>query len=409
MKKRYLLALILAISMFLLAGCEKVADETQIRTDLTNYYDFLDDGERIVEMEITERETEKKNNIDVIYCMVTTEDNLCSYEKKAVLTYTYDDNNGWVLDYVSVNHFSEWNITPLTGINKEEICASLSGMTVLADGEEWYISNTNIVDITIEEQDTDTENKNDTVVLTLKIDDTVQQATGRLEVTYVFDNKWKLETVSVNENFTAVTKPGMELNMTEEILIEAVEEQIFVYGVDGVRTQEISVSQNEMSDFTIVNQEISQKGTAVTYFCTCTLTKENATFGLEIEIPYYYSDGWNIAPMTISAECISIDVLGKWTGTNVYGRVVELNISEIDENGNIIGTYTDEGDQYHKGYSYNISGKIDLNTLILTLKAGDVIGEVPYEWFMAEDITAVLKVDDSAITGNADLQFTVSQ
>lgn len=409
MKKISIIVLLLALLTLLLVGCESVADVEQIQTDLESYHDFLGENEKITALEITKRETEKKNNLDVVHCRVTTEDSLRSYEKKLVLTYTYDETDKWVLDHVSINSASEWNIAPVRGVNKEEIIKSLQGMSVTAGDEVWNIKSENIASVSILSQNTDLAGKKDVVTVNLTIDDVVQEATGQLELSYIFDGKWTVDSASGNGNFIAEAKTGTELDATDETLISAFADQTFAYGVEGVKTQKITATKSEISDFSIVSQESANKGTLVTYLCSCTLTKNNAVFALEIKIPFHYSNGWNLDPASITAKCTSVQIEGNWIGTNVYGRSCELNITGIDAVGNIEGTYTDHGDSNHKSYSYHVSGQIDLNTLLITLKAGDAIEKPSYSWWKPNDITAQLKVDKATIMGNADLQFTVSQ
>lgn len=91
-----------------------------------------------------------------------------------------------------------------------------------------------------------------------------------------------------------------------------------------------------------------------------------------MEIPYHYWDEWNIEPVSVTAKCTSVEITGNWTGTNNYGYIIELNITEMDE-------------------------------------AGDVIGEKPSKYFEPDNITVRLNVDDASITGYTYLNFTVMQ
>ena len=175
------------------------------------------------------------------------------------------------------------------------------------------------------------------------------------------------------------------------------------------RKQEITINKDEVVDFTIDRQESSSKGTSQQIFCNCTLTKPNAVFTLAIEMSYLYSGTWIIQPISVTSECTSVDITGKWTGTNAYGRICELDITEMDAEGNISGTYSDQGSAYNKAYSYYVAGKINRDTLEITLDAGDMIGEKPYKWFKPDNITAKVNIDDDLISGNADLLFNLTQ
>ena len=211
--------------------------------------------------------------------------------------------------------------------------------------------------------------------------------------------------MSENESFTTETKAGLALDMTEEALFDVLSEQIIEYGIND--KQEITLNKNELSDFVIEKKESSQKGCAERYFCKGTLTKPHAVFLLEIEIPYFYNDSWELQQISVAANCISVEIAGKWIGSNAYGRSCELDITEIDTAGNIKAVYSSS---YNDGsdFSYYVSGNMDLNNLRMDLEAGDIIfGD--YWWFEPDDITAWLRADSSTIFGRANLQFSLSQ
>lgn len=416
MKKKLLIVLLLVFSLFLFVGCESTVDDTQIQTDLQSYTrsNLFDEDEEIKSLEITDRVTEKDNNLDVVYCTVTTMDANCSYEKDFVLTYTYDKNNGWVLDYVSVNDSDEWTICPLAGVAEDEISASLNGEVIYANGEVWLISKNNISSIDIDKHNTDLKGKTDTVTVTLTIDDIVEEATGALVLNYIFDEEWELESISGNDTFTAQTKSGMELNVTEEALIAVLAEETIEYGApkEGVystsQLQTISINKDEISDFVIENYESLDKGTEQRFTCSCTLTKNNAEFTIDAIISYYYisSEGWVLQPIPITAECISVNIEGEWSGTYTgapYSGTAVLTITSIEEDGTISGIYSYTPEvisKYSEHGSYEVSGKIDFTTMLVGLTAGDWI-EKPTSPLSIEkqNISARLVVEESYIEG----------
>ncbi len=416
MKKRGYILLIMLFAMLLLVGCNNVADTEQIQSDLANYSraDFLRDGEIVKGVEITKRETEKKKNLDVVSCTVTTEDEKCAYQKEMVLTYTYDDNNGWVLDYVTVNDADKWKITPLSGVTEKDITASLKGTTVTADGEKWNITKDNISGISIAEHVTDIEGKTDTVTLTLKLDDLVEEATGQLILNYVFEKKWKLDSVSGDDAFVVQVKPGLGLDAAEETLISELSGMEFEYGMRKddrfyfkSDVQTIKINENEISDFVIKDHEISSKGTRHKFTCTFSLTKNHATFDIEAILQYFYSssDGWRLQPITITPECVSVNIEGEWNGQYndaPYRGNAVLAITSIEEDGTIVGTYSYTPDvisKHSEPGSYEVSGKIDLITMQLNLTAGEWINKPVRSALIKQDIRARLVVEDSHIEG----------
>lgn len=406
MRKKCIIAGSVMLMMFALAGCgAKVADEEKIQTDLTSYKqnDFLAADEKITEIVIDKRQTDKDDKIDTVWCSVQTEDARCVYEKDFTLTYSLYDEGGWMLDDVSVNNRSEWVITPLTGISNEEISASLNGISITADNESWYVTKDNIKDISVNNQETNLKDETDVVTVSLTVDDLVEEAKGELVINYIFRNGgWVMDSMSGNENFVADMKTSAALNIDDTALVNAVNGQIFEYG-----SQEISVNKDEISDFTVKSQEPSNKGAVQQYICSCILTKPCAVFSLDITVPYYYSEGWNEQAVVINARCTSVDIVGLWSGTN-SGDYDELNITEMDEKGNISGSYAHRGSSKYNIYSYYVTGTIKLDTLGIYLEAGDVIEE-PKSSMKIQDINAYIIIEDSSIKGSGFDYFTVSK
>lgn len=410
MKKSLLLTFTFIVILMLFAGCNSVANEKQIQADLESYTqsELFAENEKIVEIKIDKRQTANEKKQESVWCTVTTEDKHYSYEKAMTLTYNYYNEGGWMLDNVSVNNHSEWVITPLTGISNEEVSASLDGISVTANDEIWNITKGNIKSISIEEQKTDLENKTDVITATLTIDDEVEEASGQLVINYRFNNEWVIDSISGNENFKAILKSGIALNVTEETLQNEISGQTSDYGIDGNAT--ITINKNEISDFKIESQESYEKGRRQIYLCSCKLIKPHAEFLLNVEIPYDYlgSDGWSIQPITINAQCTSINLEGEWKGTYRAiggGGTAVLNISAIDDNGLITGTFKytpNRVDKYSQPGSYNITGEITLATLSIHFTAGEWIDKPSeeYEWQLS-DISATLDIENSTLYGTA--------
>lgn len=400
------------IVMILLVGCgNSRMSQEELQSNLEKYLqdEYLDENDKLVEVKITDWQTEEEENRDSIRCTIVTEDEKYRYEKKAIFIYVLDNEGEWYMDDFSVEEQFNWIITPLTGVDKEQITNSLIGMTFTANNEIWNIRDDNIESVSIANQKTDLAALTDTVTVNITINDKVQRASGQAVIHYIFDNEWNnwiLDSMSEKDNFTAETKAGLALDVTEEVLLDTLSGQVIKYGINNI--QNITLNKDEISDFVIEKQESSEKGSIETYFCKGILTKPHATFTIEMEAPYWYSDGWELQPVVITAKCSSVELEGKWTGSNVYGRSCELDITEIDKNGNINAVYRDNGDRFNKGFSYYVSGSIDLNNLRVDLEAGEVIKSTGW-WFEGYNITAVLYADSSKLFGSSDLQFTLTQ
>ena len=389
-------------------------EEKNIKADLEKYdNNYLQyPGEKIISVKIDKRQTDKDDGIDTVWCTVKTEDEWRACEKSVKVTYYLNDDADWVLDEAVVNDTSEWIITPLVGVSKDDIESDLisSGINVIADNEIWSVTQASIKNITVEKQETDLEAKNDFVTVTLTLDDLVMEASGNVDIRYKFiDGFWEITAISGNEAFTSAMKPGTNIAFNETMLINELDKEKFKYGASD--SQNIEIDKSEISEFEVLGHTSSSKGILQKYLCHCKLNKPNAVFDLDIDIEYGYSEsvGWNIKPISLKSICSSVKIAGKWTGTNFYGRACELNITDIDADGNITATYSDYGASNNKAYSYYVSGKIDFTTMKISLIPGDVIGEKPYSWFDPDNITATLYVNNSIIKGRADLGFTLSQ
>lgn len=430
MKKLFytMVSVLIVTALLLLAGCNSVANEKQIKADLEAYTksDILAENEKITEVKIDKRQTENEEKQDFVWCTVTTEDEHYSYQKEMELTYNYYDEGGWILDDVSVGKRNEWVITPLTGISSEEFSDSLDGISVTADNETWDVTKDNIKSISIDEQKTDLEAKTDIVTATLTIDDEVEEAGGQLVVKYKFDGEWAIDSISGGENFTVTSKSEKALNATEETLLNEMYGQTFGYGTDDDDDiwdtndlQTITINKDEISDFKLESQESYEKGTIQKYVCSCKLTKPHAELSLNAEILYYYlgSDGWSVQSVDVTAECTSINIEGKWTGT--YGAIggggggsAVLNVSDKDSNGTISATFKyvpDSINAYAQPGSYSLTAEIDLSTLEIHFIGGDWIsnpGEKSNIWDNS-DIFATLDIESSTLYGTASDSRTI--
>ena len=420
MKKTYLVTVVTIIMMFLLTGCTSVANEKKIQSDLEAYSksDFLKDGEKIDKVVIDDRQTDKAQRRDTVWCTVTVEDSEVSCEKSVALSYGLYDKNGWMLEDVTVSDESQWRITPLKGIAKEKIVDSLNGKSFKVDGESWDITKNAVKKVSVDKQDTDLKGLTDTVTVTLTLDDAVEEAKGQLIVNYTFDDEWVVDSVSESEKFTATVKPDKALDVTEDNLIEEIMKQEITFGqttddlggvfsiVNDAASQTISLDKDEISDFVIENQETSQKGCYQTYQCGFTVTKPHAVFDFDVTVPYYYGETWDVQPLTISAQATSVDIEGEWTGTYddvPFGGSATLNISKVDEDGTVTGVYSYKPSMgSEEAGSYNVSGKIDMSTLQMYLSAGSWIEESGNDWEKM-DISAILYVDEGEIRGSGQM------
>lgn len=408
-KKLFILAIGLTIA---LTGCKSVAKEKDIQKDLelSSNSNVVDSDEQISNIKIEKRQTEKKQKKDIVWCTVTTEDADTSYEKQVKATY-YLYDKGWELEEVSVNSSEDWIRTPLKGIDEENIPMSLEEREIkVNDGDVWEI-NPNKIKIKVKKQETNLDKKTDKVTLDVVLDDDVEEAKGVLVVDYKFEKSWKLDSVKQKEDFKASVKKDRALNLTEDDLIEALSKEKITLSGENVNAfnaeQDIMVSKEEVKDFKIESQKSTERGTKQELTCSCKLEKENSTYGLSIN--YIYAAGeskkWNQVSITTEFKLESINLQGEWIG-NYDGIGTEgtatLNITAIEGN-KITALYSYTPFQigsYNEPGSYNVSGTIDRESMIMNLQAGDWVDEPDRPGSYEKcDIRAIYCIDEDKIEG----------
>lgn len=404
----------LIISMLSLSACgQKVADEEQIKQELeeNTEFQFLREGEQIEEVVIEKRQTEKEQKTDTVWCTVVTNDTEVSCRKNVILSYGLYDKTGWLLDDVEVESRDKWIMTPLKGIEESSLSDLLSGQIINIDNEEWSIAQGNLVNVKMEEQETDLEQKTDRVTISLTLDDKLERAEGKIEVLFIFNREWRFDSIISKDDFTVSMKEEYALNISEDdVMAKVIETELPV----GETKQTISVGEQEISDFKIEEQKAESKGSRQIYRCSYHINKPQVTFAMESQIVYTYQDGegWKSSVKDTTSQIVSTNIAGNWSGTYIDGfseKKAELDIIEVQEDGSVSAVYTfDEG-------SYELSGTWNQESLELWLEAGDWIVEpAKIRKFRNDkkDITGELKLEKDRLEANTKqgfIYFTVTQ
>lgn len=404
-KKKILLFAGISLAFVLMAGCSSAPKEDEIKDDLAKCADkqLLSEGEVLDSIEITDRNTDKKQKTDSILCEVTTHKGDVSYEKGVEITYYKYDKN-WELGNISVSDEDSWLMKPLKGVDAEVIADALVSERIMIDGQNWDIETGEIKNVTVDNRKSDLENNKEEISLTLTLDSGVEEAKGTLTADFEFDKNWEMVSCNPNDDFKVTPNQNKTLNLTEDDLIGLLSEQIFDYDENGIGKQEISVTKDQVSDFKIDNQKTINKGKYQEYQCSCTFSKANAVFGIEFTVESQYDSEWSSVVTSKKLQVESVDWAGKWTGryNNVpySGDVVlELNV----DGDQVTGTYTYTPDVLHEfseGGSYNVSGTVDGRTLSLRLSAGDWIKKPKRESsYLKQDIIISPNVNENQVKG----------
>lgn len=407
MKKRIMLITTLAICIFMfLTSCSNQIDKSTIMQDIEpKVSQVLSSDEIIDDIEILEYNTDNEKETS-ISLKVKSSDDVAEYINYFMATYYCSADDKWIFDTVSQVDKNKSTAVPKKGVNEEIITASLNGQSVAINSENWTIDSKNIQNLTIESQKTNLDEKQDDVTVSFTLDDSVEKAEGKLIINYIFDKEWKLKSVSQEGEFKVSEKPKCALDITDKDLIsEIVKKEVTLF--EGTsNSQTLSMAETEISDFEVCKELSEVRGTLRKYYCKGALTKSNAKINFDAEVQYIYEGSWLIQPITITAELDSIDIKGEWNGT--YQGVPDdgkssLKITEVTQDGKVKGVYSytpDKTDKYRQAGSYNVSGTIDMSSLIMNLAAGDWVVEDPSAMSITKvDITAMVDINESEIEG----------
>lgn len=409
MKKNLVILITLILSLVVLVGCgASVAKEKQIQEDLEAFSDkvFLDDGEIISSVVIEKRKTDKKQKTDTVWCTVTTEKNGISYEKGIILDYHLYDKAGWTLDDYTVDDSEKWVICPLKGVDENTISSNLVGQTITVDDDVWGITDGEVSNVSIQNQDTDLEKKTSQVTLDVVLDGEVETVAGTLIADYKFDKEWKLKNLYAKDSLKVEVKAEKALDVSVDRVLDDIQYPEIKYGVSGA-IQKVTISKNEIEDFAVDSQQSKSKGTEQVIQCSAKLVKSNVTFNITINADYVYENGaWNCCQMEPEVTFESVDLQGEWKGTYIQGGgngVSVLEITEVDGN-SIKGIYSYtpyETSKWNQPGSYAVEGEFIPDGLLVTLKAGDWVTEPEkYMSVTKQDISAVLYADDGIMKGS---------
>ena len=335
MKKSILMIILIMTVTLMLAGCSSVPKEEEIQQDLESFSDkaFLEDGEKIDSLTLEKRDTDKKNKSDLVWCTIVTEKDDVSYEKEVTLSYYMYDKAGWTLEDYKVADQGKWNIIPLSGVKETDLRSNLVGKTITVDNQSWEILDSEISQLTIKSQNTDLEKKTDQITMDIVLDGEIESVSGTLVADYTFDKAWNLSSLSEKYSLRPEVKEDKALDVSMERVVDDIQYPEIKYGVSGA-IQKITISKDQMEDFSVDKQISQYKGTEQSLQCSAKLVKGHAIFNVSINADYIFENGtWNCSQIEPELTFASANLQGEWKGTYREGGgngTVNLNITEVD-------------------------------------------------------------------------------
>ena len=268
MKKSILMIILIMTVTLMLAGCSSVAKEDEMNQDLESFSEkaFLDDGEKIDSLTIQKIDNQKKNMSDLVWCSIFTEKDDVSYEKEVTLSYYLYDKAGWTLEDYKVADQGKWNIIPLSGVKEADLRSNLVGKTITVDNQAWEILDSEISQLTIKSQNTDLEKKTDQITMDIVLDGEIESVSGTLVADYTFDKAWNLSSLSEKYSLRPEVKEDKALDVSMERVVDDIQYPEIKYGVSGA-IQKITISKDQMEDFSVDKQISQYKGTEQSLQC----------------------------------------------------------------------------------------------------------------------------------------------
>jgi hypothetical protein len=410
---KYLLGVLCASMLLLFAACGNAAitseAEMQADVEIATNYDYYKNGEVIDNFEILERETDHEYGDDNAIVRVESHDDSASYIRLFDISYSFYEEHGWLCDNVVPVEEDKWASTPLAGVSEEAIKASLDGLRVKIGGDEWNISEDDIEDVTVGTRDTNLEGKSDTVAVTLSVTTEVLLATGELELEFNYDDGWEYEDYSVITPFESSYQQGKDPQLTNETLISDISKQKIIMG-EQKHEQEISLSNDEISNFSIDQVESLNRGMQQTYSCSFVLAKELVSFDVMADIIYQYdpAGGWEPQYTNLMSNVKSVSLDGVWSGqynASSWGNnaadyaELKIEIPKVESDGSVEAICSFSALPTNPSVpsgSFSAIGGIDYPSLRVTLE--------PQEWIeRPEDYNLIgfmgyLRVEDSTLT-----------
>jgi len=412
------LTVIILISVVLLAGCggnsggasneRRVPNEQRVQNDLAeNARSPIPATQSINSIEIIESETDNDAGTHAVFSKVFSRDDEVAYINYMWVRYERDAERNWILTAIALDRSNPQTTSPLIGANEALVRESLMGAVLRIGEDDWRIDDNNLEGFSIASRETNLEQNRDIVIATVELKCDVLTAEGQMHMEFRFDNGWRMTSHRMDAPFTTSVQQHARLEATDSALIGVIDNRSIPFSSAVARSesdilidravgdiagallgmpflsglaqtpdpsaQTISVSANEISDFTVLHSTVSNKGRVQNFYCYFVLGKELATFAVNANVTYEYDavSGWIAQDVSFVTAVQSVDLSGtRWTGqcgsnsTGINARWMQfiMEITEFNEDGTMRATMNFPGEQY----SHTSTGYFDKSNLTLT-------------------------------------------
>lgn len=390
----------------------------QIRDDLTEYLALqqdANDGFEIAKLTKDEQKLDSSKKFALITCTVTLENDCVRRAQSYQLSYRKLGRSDWVIYDVSPYNYESWTAEPFSGVTERVVQAKLLDRVVKIDGSEITLDGNNLVGVSIDSQTTDLNTRTDQLEITYQVQSNVASCSQKADISFVFgDNDWML--------YDLKNAGDAEITFTEGHTFERTDEQIKndIYTTPIVwkgnyGTQNISIDENTMSNFSVKSQTFEWASNQVTVSCAFTVVKRIATLQVDADVIYTNSaSGWNVSAINYIPVVESISLKGNWVGYySTWGKKpsLTLSVTSHDANNMLAATFSfgpsANAPDYESG-SFSMVGGVEKDTLSVNLKGNEWIDKSGS--FSMIDLYGMLWIDDERIADkNSGFEITLKQ
>lgn len=399
--KKVLTIAVFAVLLSFLSACNSIPespDEAAIKADIkANGGNIISSALTISDIEILDTVLDKDLGTIDFDLKVYADDGEAQYVYYMQIGYVNNkEEKAWDYSDLTAQNRDEWTVAPMSGVKedaiKSDVLSTLWREQISIDGETWYVDEENLGSITVDNRNTQLEQSKETITVSIEINDEVLVAKGQLQLDYEYNTGlgWRMADYRSAAPFTASEKPEAALEVSDdEVLGEVLQMKLpFLVGSTWNPTtqQIVNVSADNVSGFSLVSEEVSDKGANRVYNYSFSVDKDLIVFDGAVNVVYNYSkvDGWTRDTFDVTLSVASVALEGtKWEGEHIFQgatpvpppRPMTLEIDEIASNGATFATLTFEVDD--NTLIHEMRGSFDAETLELELQFHDWISTPP--------------------------------
>lgn len=414
-------SLILASAALSVCSCSKDVDDGQIKDFIQKkYYSENYSSERIKSVSINDRETDRKEENEEIWCTVISEDAESEFTRFFYLTAEGSNGKDWKLNNISKDNTGSWKSVPINGMSENSIIRSIYGknVSVGSGNYQWNINRSSLVGFQITKRKSKINSGTDDVYATVSLKTDIMKVSVPVHIRYEYDNGWKIDNFETLKEVEPVYLSGQAPTIRNEKLIEDIcSYQLTVGGY--YSEQNITMDPEKIKNFEITGSETTLQGYHYNADCSFDYEINSVLIKVLASVSYDYNEAedlWNCKYVSYSSESVEkADLTGVWNGSyyGIDGKSdFSLNISKQDDSGNLTAVFTyptvkdEEGNIVSSG-SFNMTGKLRKDDLSFSLKGTDWIEYT--EGLELFSLTGQYKPENGEIQSTSGYTFSASR